>query len=123
MTTSTLTFTISAFVTFLTIIDPVGLAPVVVALTAHLSEAQRKLIITRATLISAGIIAFFAVVGRFLLDRLGINLYAFDIAGGAFNSPFWAHRYSGPLAYPRYSAGSACYAVYPEWDCFIFANT
>lgn len=82
MTTSTLTFTISAFVTFLTIIDPVGLAPVVVALTAHLSEAQRKLIITRATFINAGIIAFFALVGRFLLDRLGINLYAFDIAGG-----------------------------------------
>jgi multiple antibiotic resistance protein len=83
MTASTLTFTISAFVTFLTIIDPVGLAPVVVALTAHHSEAQRKVIITRATLISAGIIAFFAVVGRFLLDPLGINLYAFDIAGGA----------------------------------------
>src|SRR5438270_14031613 len=83
MTASTLTFTISAFVTFLTIIDPVGLAPVVVALTAQHSDAQRKVIITRATLISAGIIAFFAVVGRFLLDRLGINLYAFDIAGGA----------------------------------------
>jgi multiple antibiotic resistance protein len=82
MTAATLTFTISAFVTFFTIIDPVGLAPVVVALTAHLSEAQRKLIITRATLISAGIIAFFALVGRFLLDRLSINLYAFDIAGG-----------------------------------------
>lgn len=82
MTAATLTFTISAFVTFFTIIDPVGLAPVVVALTAHLSEAQRKLIITRATLISAGIIAFFALVGRFLLDRLGISLYAFDIAGG-----------------------------------------
>lgn len=82
MTAATLTFTMSAFVTFFTVIDPVGLAPVVVALTAHLSEAQRKLIITRATLISAGIIAFFALVGRFLLDRLGINLYAFDIAGG-----------------------------------------
>src|SRR2546428_117481 len=52
------------------------------SLTAHLSEEQRNLIITRATLISAGIIAFFALVGRFLLDRLGINLYAFDIAGG-----------------------------------------
>ena len=82
MTAATLTFTISAFVTFFPVIDPVGLAPVVVALTAHLSEAQRKLIITRATLISAGIIAFFALVGRFLLDRLGISLYAFDIAGG-----------------------------------------
>src|SRR5215471_2028950 len=83
MTAATVTFTISAFVTFFTVVDPVGLAPVFVALTAHLSEAQRKLIITRATFISAGIIAFFALVGRFLLDRLGINLYAFDIAGGA----------------------------------------
>lgn len=76
-------FAISAFVTFLTIIDPVGLAPVVIGLTGHLNDAQRKLIVARATLISAGIIAFFAVVGRFLLDRLGISLYAFDIAGGA----------------------------------------
>src|SRR5256884_7275494 len=83
MTAAILTFTISAFVTFITIIDPVGLAPVVIGLTAHLSDAQRQNIITRAIVISAIIITFFALVGRFLLDRLGINLYAFDIAGGA----------------------------------------
>ena len=77
-----LTFTISAFVTFFTIIDPVGLAPTVVGLTSHLTKEQRKTIITRAVLISAGIIAFFALVGRLLLERLGIALYAFDIAGG-----------------------------------------
>lgn len=78
-----ITFVISAFVTFFTIIDPVGLAPVVIGLTANLNEAQRKTIVTRATVISAVIITFFAVVGRFLLDRLGIQLYAFDMAGGA----------------------------------------
>src|SRR2546421_4201966 len=82
MTAAILTFTISAFVTFFTVIDPVGLAPVVVGLTAHLNDAQRNTIITRATVISAIIIAFFALVGRFLLDRLGISLYAFNIAGG-----------------------------------------
>ncbi len=76
-------FTIRAFVTFFTIIDPVGLAPVVVGLTAHLNDAQRRKIITRATVISAVIIAFFALVGHFLLDRLGISLYAFNMAGGA----------------------------------------
>ena len=76
-------FTIRAFVTFFTIIDPVGLAPVVIGLTAHLNDVQRRKIITRATLISAAIIAFFALVGRFLLDRLGISLYAFNMAGGA----------------------------------------
>lgn len=78
----TITFIISAFVTFFTIIDPVGLAPVVVALTANLDEERRRVIVTRATLISAVIIAFFAIVGRFLLDRLGISLYAFNMAGG-----------------------------------------
>jgi multiple antibiotic resistance protein len=79
---ATLTFTVSAFISFFTIIDPVGLAPVFVGLTSHLSEAQRNIIVTRAILISAGIIAFFALVGRFLLDRLGVQLYAFNIAGG-----------------------------------------
>jgi multiple antibiotic resistance protein len=79
---TTITFTISAFVTFLTIIDPVGLAPVVISLTSHLNKEQRNIVVTRATIISAGIIAFFALVGRYLLDRLGIQLYAFNIAGG-----------------------------------------
>jgi len=78
-----LVFTIRAFVTFFTIIDPVGLAPVVIALTANLNDAQRSTIVTRAVIISAIIIAFFALVGRFLLDRLGISLYAFNMAGGA----------------------------------------
>lgn len=76
-------FAISAFVSFFTIIDPVGLAPIFVGLTSHLSAAQRRVISTRAILISAIIIVFFGLVGRFLLNSLGINLYAFNIAGGA----------------------------------------
>jgi len=76
------TFVVSAFVTFLTIIDPVGLAPIVLGLTAHLSDRQRNNIVTRAIIISAIIIAFFAIVGRIVLDRLGISLYAFNMAGG-----------------------------------------
>lgn len=60
-------FTIRAFVTFFTIIDPVGLAPVVIALTTNLNDAQRSIIVTRAVIISAIIIAFFALVGRFPL--------------------------------------------------------
>lgn len=77
-----LIFTISAFVTFFTIIDPVGLAPIFVGFTSHLSKEQREAVVTRAIVISAGITIFFALVGRFLLDRLGIQLYAFTVAGG-----------------------------------------
>lgn len=76
-------FAISAFVSFFTIVDPVGLAPIFVGLTSHLSAAQRRVISTRAILISALIIVFFGLVGRLLLNSLGINLYAFNIAGGA----------------------------------------
>jgi MarC family integral membrane protein len=50
-------FTIRAFVTFFTIIDPVGLAPVIIGLTAHLNDAQRSTVVTRAIVISAIIIA------------------------------------------------------------------
>lgn len=77
------TFTISAFITFFTVIDPIGLAPIVAGLTSHYTDTQRKHIVTRASIISAGIIFFFAAVGRILLDRLGISIYAFNIAGGA----------------------------------------
>ncbi len=82
MSTATITFTISAFVTFFVVIDPVGLAPIVVGLTSHFNPAQRNTVVTRAIWISAAIIVFFALVGRFLLARLGISLYAFNIAGG-----------------------------------------
>lgn len=89
MTAATLTFIMSAFVTFFTIIDPVGLAPVVVALTAHLSEAQRKLIITRATLISAGIIAFFALV---------LALFCPTLARGTKQFKSWVWKFPPPIA-------------------------
>jgi multiple antibiotic resistance protein len=78
-----LSFAISVFVSYLTIVDPVGLAPTFLGLTSHLSTVQRKAITTRAIVISAIIIVFFGVVGRLLLNSLGIDLYAFDIAGGA----------------------------------------
>lgn len=79
---STIAFTISAFVTFFTVIDPVGLAPIVLALTSHLTPSQRKIIVTRAIFISAIIILFFALIGRALLEYMSISLYAFNIAGG-----------------------------------------
>ncbi len=143
-------FTIRAFVTFFTIIDPVGLAPVVIALTAHLNDAQRNTIITRAIVISAAIIAFFALVGRFLLDRLGISLYAFNMAGGVLlflvavdmlfgRSPgtretkteeeqhvdhhaCWSNRHSSPLTHSRHPAGRPRHSVCARWYCHIYTR-
>ncbi len=76
-------FALKVLVTFLTVVDPVGLVPLVLGLTGDATPSERRRIITRATLIAALVIAFFGAFGRVLFESLGISIDAFDIAGGA----------------------------------------
>ncbi len=73
---------INALVTLFVTLDPVGLAPIFLVLTAGMSAVERQQIALRATLISAGILLAFALFGQALLFVLGISLSAFRIAGG-----------------------------------------
>ena len=75
-------FFITSFVTLFVIIDPIGLTPLFVALTQGMSVKQRRAIAIRATLVSAGILALFAIFGEALLGFTGISMAAFKIAGG-----------------------------------------
>src|SRR5262245_20832952 len=75
-------FLIKALVALFTVVDPVGLVPVVLALTAGLPAYERRMVITRAVLIAAGVIAVFAVAGRAIFAALGVTSEAFSIAGG-----------------------------------------
>jgi multiple antibiotic resistance protein len=75
-------FAVTAFATAITILDPVGMVPATLAVTAHATGEQRRHITNRAVLVAAAIIVFMAVVGRYLLQYLGITLPAFAIAGG-----------------------------------------
>ena len=75
-------FLISALVTLVVVVDPVGLVPTFVAMTNGLPEATRRHIGLRAALIATGILAGFALGGEWLLRKLGIGLPAFRIAGG-----------------------------------------
>ncbi len=77
-----LEFLVSAVVTLLVVVDPIGLAPAIVALTRGLPVAQRRRVVLDACLIAAAILGGFAVVGDWLLARLEITLPAFRIAGG-----------------------------------------
>lgn len=74
-------FAITAFATAFTIVDPVGMVPSTLALTAHASSDQRRHITNRAVLVAAIIVLFTPAVGA-LLSYLGISLSAFAIAGG-----------------------------------------
>lgn len=77
-----LTFYISAFVTLFVVIDPVGLAPIFVALTAGEDYRRRRAIALRACGLAIGLLILFGVLGDAVLEFIGISLPAFRIAGG-----------------------------------------
>jgi multiple antibiotic resistance protein len=75
-------FLISAFVTLLVVVDPIGLAPTFIGVTEGLSASLRRQVAVRAALIAAAILVGAALIGNWLLQKLAISLSAFRIAGG-----------------------------------------
>ena len=73
---------ITAFVALFVVIDPIGLAPIFVALTQGLSAAARRKIAIRACSIGFGLLLLFGLAGEAVLGFLGISMAAFRIAGG-----------------------------------------
>jgi multiple antibiotic resistance protein len=73
---------VSAFVTFLVVIDPPGCAPIFASLTSGTSAAHRRATALRSVAIASGILIFFGLLGQDLLHMLGVSLTAFRIAGG-----------------------------------------
>lgn len=75
-------FLISALVTLLVVVDPLGLVPSFIAITNELPAKARRSVALRACLIAAAILAGSALAGDWLLRTLSIGLPAFRIAGG-----------------------------------------
>lgn len=73
---------INAIVTLLVTIDPPGLAPLFLAVTAGMDSTQRREVAMRAALTAFGIIVVFVVAGTVILNLFGITLPAFRVAGG-----------------------------------------
>ncbi len=73
---------ITAFFTLFVVIDPVGLAPMFVAMTAGMSQRQRLIIAARSCLVAIAILTLFGLAGQKILDFIGISLPAFRISGG-----------------------------------------
>ncbi len=69
-------------VTIFAIVDPIGTLPFFVSLTAGFSPADRNVILHRSVLVLGGVLALFALFGRFLFQAFGFTLAAFEIAGG-----------------------------------------
>lgn len=77
-----LDFAVSALVTLLVVVDPIGLVPAFIAMTTGLPLRARRQVAIRACTIAFCILVGSALIGDWLLKHLGIGLPAFRIAGG-----------------------------------------
>jgi multiple antibiotic resistance protein len=75
-------FLISALVTLLVVVDPIGLAPTFIGITEGMPLRLRRHVAVRAALIAGIILIGAALIGDWLLAALAISLSAFRIAGG-----------------------------------------
>jgi len=73
---------LATFVTFFVVVDPLGVAPIFMALTARDSALDRRRQARHGVAIAAVVILVFALGGEPMLKVLGIGLPAFRIAGG-----------------------------------------
>ncbi len=75
-------FAATALATALTIIDPVGMIPLSLSATAGAAPNMRARVVDRAIVVASAVILFMGLLGKSLLEYLGITLPAFTIAGG-----------------------------------------
>jgi multiple antibiotic resistance protein len=70
------------FVTFLVVVEPVGVIPIFIAVTEGVTEAERRRMARKGVAIAGGIFLLFAFGGGMFLRLLGISLDAFRLFGG-----------------------------------------
>ncbi|WP_146588027.1 MarC family protein [Puniceibacterium confluentis] len=75
-------FLITAFVTLLVVIDPIGLTPIFIALTSGADSRHRRTVALRACAVGAAVLFLFAFLGESVLNFIGISMAAFRISGG-----------------------------------------
>lgn len=106
---------ITAFITLIVIVDPLGNAAVFSGLTSKIKARETQVIAVKAALISIGVLLFFGFAGQVILNHMGISPESFKIAGGlllfytAFNMVMGGHEQTAPKA----SSTSDNIAVFP----------
>lgn len=69
-------------VSIFAIVNPVGVIPTYVALTAGYGRRERRNVIAKAVLVGAGVLMLFGLAGERIFDVFSITIPAFRIAGG-----------------------------------------
>jgi multiple antibiotic resistance protein len=75
-------YMVTVLVTMFVVIDPIAIAPLFIAVTPGMNQAERRRIAWRACLIAGILLLVFAAFGEGLLGFIGISMPAFRVAGG-----------------------------------------
>ncbi|HXX31996.1 MAG TPA: MarC family protein [Myxococcaceae bacterium] len=76
------TFSLVALSAVFFVVDPLGVVPIFLAVTAGDSPEKMRSTARRASLTAFGLLTFFALFGTLLFKVAGISLGAFRVAGG-----------------------------------------
>lgn len=73
---------LNEFVTLLIVVNPIGVLPVFIAVAGGFDNATQRRIALIAVLVSFAVLVAFIICGGFVLEKMGISLRSFQIAGG-----------------------------------------
>ncbi len=77
-----LEFTIIAFTSLFTMMNPLGVIPVYITLTSHLNPKAAKKVAYKAVLTGLITLILFAVAGKFIFDFFAITIHSLRVVGG-----------------------------------------
>ncbi len=77
-----LEFFILCFSSLFTLINPIGIVPIFVAMTEEYSKKERDIIAFKAIIFSFFILVLFGIIGEFIFSFYNITIHGFRIAGG-----------------------------------------
>ena len=77
-----ISFFIISFSSLFTLINPLGISPVLLSMTENFNQEEYSQTIKKGILFAAIILLTFAFLGELIFKFYGITIYAFKIAGG-----------------------------------------
>ena len=72
-----ISFTILTFTSLFTLINPIGIAPVILSLTESLNNQTYNQIIRKGSIVACIILLIFAIMGKLIFSFYGLTIPAF----------------------------------------------
>ena len=77
-----ISFILLTFSSLFTLINPIGITPILLSMTEDESDSEYQVIIKKGIITAYIILTIFAIMGDLIFKFYGITIYAFMIAGG-----------------------------------------